>query len=56
MTSELNNNKSNIKIPPTQGTIFNILWYTIMENNIKKYVYICITESLCYIAKIGTTY
>ena len=37
-----------------RGTIFNIMWYIIMEKNMKKniYIYICITESLCSKAEI----
>ena len=39
-----------------KGTIFNILRYTIMEENEKKNVYICVTESLCCPAAINTTW
>ena len=38
-----------------QGTVSNLLGYTMMEDNIKKKsVYVCMTGSLCYTAKIGT--
>ena len=30
------------------------MWQTIVEKNIKKNVYICITESLCHVAEINT--
>ena len=30
-----------------EGTIFNILWQTIMEKNMSKNIHIRITESLC---------
>ena len=37
------------------STIFNILSYIIMEKNIKKNVYMCVTESLGCTAEIGIT-
>ena len=37
-----------------QGTIFSILWKTIIKKNTKKNVYICITESLSCTAVINT--
>ena len=33
----------------------NYIQYPVTEKNIKKNVYKCITESLCYIAEINTT-
>ena len=39
-----------------QGTIFNILWQTIMEKNMKKlHIEVCITDSLCHTEEINTT-
>ena len=37
-----------------QGTLFSILWWTIMEKNMKKDKYVCMTESLCWTAVINT--
>ena len=41
--------------PGAQGTIGNLLRNAIMENNIKKRIYMCKTESFCPTAEIDTT-
>ena len=41
-------------IVTAQGTIFNLLGQAIMEKNIKKNVYMCIVESLCFKTEIST--
>ena len=39
----------------SQGTNTQCLVVTVMEKNQKNYLYICITESLCYILETNTT-
>ena len=48
------NNK--VLLYSTGNYIHSFLWLTIREKNMKRmYMYICITESLCYIVEINTT-
>ena len=35
--------------------LYSVSWETITEKNIKKNVYMCITDSLCCMAEINTT-
>ena len=47
------NNKA-LLFPTAQGTIFNSIMKNHMERNMKRNVYIYITESLCCTADINT--